>query len=312
MLSRRSVRIKVIQHLYMMDRDKDLSKKECIKSYNHAIEQVYVLYLYNLYILMRVARESLEDKKKRADKYIKKKEDTGFKARLYENPLIQSLVKNTYFQEQAKAHFFKEKVNDDIIQRIYKSFSSSKFYKDYVYKEDAVSDLDALLELYRYCRRDEYFGEMMEDYAYQWLDDKSLIIGAVKKAVKALPTRGENLKEQYPDGEKVTDFGLSLLKHALNGADKYEAMLKPVIDNWDIDRLALIDYIILKLGAIEFLEFDSIHTNVTIVEYVELAKLYSTERSKTFVNGVLDKLLGVLEAEGKVHKQVSGTKPSAS
>ncbi len=302
MLSRRSVRIKVIQHLYMMDRDCDLSKEDCIKSYNHAIEQVFNLYLYNLYILMRVAEMSIEDKKKRDGKYIKKEEDQAFRARLYNNPLILSLAKNAFFQEKIKENFFEEKANEDIIKRIYKSFALSPFYKDYVYSGDKISDIDALLELYRYCRKDEYFGEMMEDYAYHWLDDKSLIIGAVKKAIKELPVQSEDLKKQYPEKDKVNDFGLVLLKDALERQEEVNTIIKPVVENWEMDRLAIMDLILLRLGTIEFLGFESIHTHVTIVEYVELAKLYSTERSKKFVNGVLDKVLNVLEEKGEITK----------
>ncbi len=302
MLSRRSVRIKVIQHLYMIDRDKDLSKKECIESYKRAIDQVFALYLYNLYVLLRVAEMSLQDKKKRTEKYIKKEEDTGFRARLYENPLIQSLATNDYFQKEIGKNGFKDKVNEDIIKRIYKSFARSPIYKDYVYKEGKITDLDALLELYRYCRKDEYFGEMMEDFAYHWLDDKSLIIGAVKKAIKSLPTHGKDLRNQYPDADKINDFGLNLLTKSLDRQEAIGEIIQPVVENWDMDRLALIDLIILKMGTLEFLDFPSIHTNVTIVEYVELAKLYSTERSKKFINGVLDKVLSVLDEEGKIKK----------
>ena len=161
--------------------------------------------------------------------------------------------------------------------------------------------------MYRFCRKDEIFNEIIGDAFLNWIDDKSLVIGAVKKVIKSLPIEGTDfLKEYYPDDETINDYGEPLLERTIKGDKALLEIIKPILTNWDHERLALIDMILLKMAACEMLEFPTIPAKVTLNEYVEVAKSYSTDKSKEFVNGVLDKLMKQLEEEGKLNKEGRG------
>ena len=151
------------------------------------------------------------------------------------------------------------------------------------------------------------YNEVIGDAYLNWVDDKSLVIGAVKKVLKALPVEGVTfLDEYYPDDETIKEYGETLLNRTFKGDEALLGIIKPILTNWDHERLALIDMILLKMAACEMLEFPTIPAKVTLNEYVEVAKLYSTDKSKEFVNGVLDNLMKQLEDEGKLKKEGRG------
>ena len=164
-----------------------------------------------------------------------------------------------------------------------------------------------MLDLFRFCRQDEFFNEMLEDAYYNWLDDKSLVVGAVKKYLKALPSKKNKLFTEFlPEDETVQMFGKSLLKITLDQQDDIMQIIIPILENWDHERLAIVDTILLKLSVSEMLNFPTIPAKVSLNEYVELGKQYSTAKSKEFINGILDKIMKNLQSEGKLNKQGRG------
>ncbi len=164
-----------------------------------------------------------------------------------------------------------------------------------------------LLELFRFCRRNELFNEIIEDHYANWEDDKSLIIGTIKKVLKALPSDDENfIMEHYPDKETTKEYGEFLLSRTLKEDDLLLKQIEPVLQNWDAERVAVLDMIMIKMALCEFMYCPTIPTKVTLNEYVELAKNYSTSKSKEFVNGILDRLLQDLISKGKIVKEGRG------
>ncbi len=308
MLSRRSIRVKVMQILFALDRDKDLSLDEASKNYSKSISDCYNLLLFNLYVLIQLTKVSVEDDKHRKAKHLVTDEDSKFSAKLYQNEIIQGLVNNLSLEKDFSKHAFANKMDSDFYKKLYTDFSKNEKYLPYVLGESTTaSHREILLEMYRFCRQDEYFNEIMDDHFPSWTDDKSLIIGAVKKIVKAYPEAKDNFYKQFlPDSETVQDFGDVLLKKVAQEEDSLLEIIKPVLKNWDHERLAIIDTILLKMAIIEMTSFETIPTKVTLNEYVEVAKKYSTAKSKDFVNGILDTLLKDLEADGKIAKSGRG------
>jgi len=187
---------------------------------------------------------------------------------------------------------------------MYNEFAKTQAYIDYITKESSDDDhLEMLLELYRFCRQNELFNEIMEGYYGTWIDDKSVVVGAVKKTLKALPQEQSDFFYQYksPD-ETVKDFGFNLFSKTLEDDASLLAQIEPTLKNWDSDRIAVIDMILMKMALCEMVGFSTIPTKVTINEYVEIAKNYSTAKSKEFINGVLDKLMKELEESGSLNK----------
>jgi N utilization substance protein B len=163
------------------------------------------------------------------------------------------------------------------------------------------------LELFRFCRKNELFNEIIEDQFANWEDDKSLIIGTIKKVLKSLPSENENfIMEHYPDDETCKEYGEFLLLKTYLEDEALLKLIEPVLQNWDADRVAVLDMIMIKMAICEFLYCNTIPAKVTLNEYVELAKSYSTSKSKEFVNGILDKLLNDLKSKNLIIKEGRG------
>jgi N utilization substance protein B len=163
-----------------------------------------------------------------------------------------------------------------------------------------------LLELYKYLSSNELFSDMSEDRYNNWADDESLVAGAMKKTLKATPVSGDfsastNLQMlRYSNSErscfrKTCEEDLALFKE-----------IEPTLRNWDAERVAILDMVMLKMALCELLHFPTIPTKVTINEFVEISKIYSTEKSREFINGILDRLMKELSDQGRIVKEGRG------
>jgi len=307
MLSRRNVRVKVMQQLYSLEQDKELTFAQAKRAYFKSVDDTFLLYLLNLYCIEKVCSFAVEDGINRTKKHLKTEEDLKFSDKLYTNPLISSLVQNKALQARYKREQFQEGLDDDMFRKIYKDFSKEAAYQKFLLTESTKDDyIEILLELYRACRKAELFNEIMDDRFASWTDDKSLVIGALKKSLKALPTEGAFYQEHIPDEDTVKDFGEFLLEKTYYENVMLENLINPVLENWDSERVAIIDMILIKMGIVEMMNIKTIPTKVSLDEYVELSKNYSTDKSKEFVNGVLDKLLKNLIEQGHIIKEGRG------
>ena len=307
MLSRRSVRIKVMQLLYAQSRDEELTRNQILKAYDDGIEQSFELLMFTLYIFICVAKCATDDEEKRKSKYLPSEEDQKFTARLYENALLQSLVSHQEIKKAFEKYKFAGKADRDFCLKQYTEFSKTPEYRDYIKAEPSErKDLEIMLELFRFLRKAEYFNEVVEDHYSNWPDDQSLVIGAMKKVLKAMPVTGPFIEEHYPDAETAEEYGKALLEKVVDNDDFIRKLVEPTLNNWDPERVAVIDMILLMMAVSEFLFFPTIPTKVTLNEYVEISKLYSTPKSKDFINGILDRLMKTLKAEGKIQKEGRG------
>ncbi len=307
MLSRRNIRIKVLQSLFMMGRDPELTAPEALAYYRSALDRSQVLYLYNLLTLIKVTEFAREDTERKHSKYLPTDEDKKFSDKLFSNRSIQALLKEEDLQDLFKKNELESLLDEDTSRKFYKTFAKLAKYKQYVYqgKSDA-DDREILLQLYKHLTKQELFEESVEDHFPTWEDDKSLIVGAMKKTIKALPDTPELYRTFRPDYEAGVEFGEALLDMVLQRSQDLEKIIGPALENWEIDRVANIDMLFLKMAICEFTDFPTIPTKVTLNEYVELSKLYSTDKSKDFINGILDKLVRQLDEEGKIKKTGRG------
>lgn len=308
MLSRRNVRIKVMQQLYSLNQDKELTFKDIKSAYRHSLLNAFHLYLLNLYSIIKVCSFAVEDAANRKKKHLKSEEDLRFTDKLFTNPLVKSLTTNPFLQKRLKADKIGDGIDEDIFRKIYKEFTKEEKYVKYIMEDETSSDnlVELLLELYRVCRRNELFNEIMDDHYSGWPDDKSLVIGAVKKTLKVLPSQADFISEHLPDDETVTEFGETLLDKTFQSNNELDKLIKPVLVNWEAERIAIIDLILIKMAITEMVNIKTIPPKVTLNEYVELAKMYSTDKSQEFVNGVLDRILKDLLEENKIIKEGRG------
>ena len=308
MLSRRNVRIKVMQLLYSLSSDEKLTPSVLTQLYKRGVDKSFELLLFTLYLLMRISRIALEEEEKRKKKLLPKEEDRKFTPKLYENELIASLEASDILSKTIDKKGYSTKVDADVLREIYRKFSKTEEYRNYLNsKSDTKAHMKALLDLFRFLRNNDIFTELLEDNYSNFEDEKSLIVGAVKRVLKELPdSEGDVLSSHYPDDETWKEFGLNLLELTVEKDHEITELINPVLENWDAERLATLDMILLKMALCEMLHFPSIPTKVTINEYLEVAKNYSTAKSKDFINGILDKLLTNLTASGKIVKKGRG------
>jgi len=222
--------------------------------------------------------------------------------------MMKNLDQNHDLQRKIKALEFYKSDNQDYFEKIYLEFSKKEEYLAYLKKESTKEDhLNILLELYRFCRQNELFNEMMEDHYGTWQDDKSVVIGAVKKTMKRIPETDDNFFMDYsPSDETVNEFGYQLMEKTLVGDAELLKIIEPTLKNWDSERLAIIDMILLKMATCELIGFPSIPPKVTINEYIDMAKNYSTAKSKDFINGVVDRIHHQLIENGTLNKEGRG------
>jgi len=309
MLSRRNIRIKVMQMLYSMSRDPQLSFEEVLKRYRESIQTSYELYLFNMYHVIQITAYAKKDAARRKAKHLPSEEDKIFTAKLYENELIQSIVGQITYKQLIEKYNFAEIVDIDNTRKFYIDFAKGDAYKKYVRTETTnIEHKQILLQLYKFCTGNEFFNELIEDTFANWVDDKSLVIGTVKKSIKALPADFGFFKIYEPTEETTVEFGEELIRQVCTRNEEFFELIEPTLKNWDADRVAVMDMILLKMALCELLIFPTIPTKVTLNEFVEISKLYSTEKSKDFINGILDRLMKKLNKEGKIKKEGRGLK----
>lgn len=276
-------------------------------AYDESVEKSFELLIFALYILVYTSRCAVDDAQKRKAKHLPNEEDALFSSRFFNNPLIQSLATNTELTKAFTRYQFAAKADADFCIVLYNEFAKSETYKTYFSQDPSPEgDMEILLELFRFLRKYEYFNEVVEDHFSNWSDDQSLVIGAMKKVIKSLPVEGSFLEEYYPDKETAEEFGRTLLEKVYENEEFIRTLVEPTLKNWDPERVAVIDMILLVMAVTEFLFFPTIPTKVTLNEYVEVSKLYSTPKSKDFINGILDRLMKALKAEGKILKEGRG------
>lgn len=308
MLSRRNVRIKVMQMLYSLGRDKSLKFDEAMLRYRDKVNKSFELYLFNLLYLIRVAQFSIQDADSRRTKLRPSEEDKKFEPKLAHNPLMESLSRNEGLYRLFKQYKTETFLDEDHVRSFYNELSKKEEYNQYVYN-DATTNKDheeMLLLLYRTLCANELFLELNDDTFAQWEDDESLIIGSIKKTLKALPAEMNFYEAYKPNAEATVDFGELLLRKVHYEDEQLLKVIEPTLRNWDVERVAVIDMILLKMALAELMTFKSIPSKVTLNEFVEIAKNYSTDKSKDFINGILDRLLKQLADEGKISKEGRG------
>ncbi len=297
-----------MQVLYAMSRDKEMTGKDALQMYRANIRQSFELYLLNLLQLIHVAEYSSLDFTVKTAKLRPTDEDKAFRPKLGQNDLIASLKENKGLHSMLATHKTHGRINEDNTRYLYNEFAKTDAYKSYLEQKESKQDdhRQILIDLYKSFNSSEFFNDIMEENYLSWTDDKSLVVGAMKKTLKALPAEGAFYEEFQPNDETVTEFGETLLQKVSGDDVELLELIEPTLKNWDAERVAVIDMILLKMAICELINFPTVPTKVTLNEFVEISKSYSTDKSKDFINGILDRLMKKLNKEGKIVKEGRG------
>ena len=309
MLTRRHIRVKVMQCIYALVQSKDDSLQKQEKFLRVSIDNMYVLYLLILSLLAELHRLAEKHVKHKYKKYVATEEDTYPDPRKFvKNRLLLQLVNN----EALKSELSDRKLNnwylnDEYVKIIHKAIVTSDIYKEYMLSgDDSYSDDRKLvIQLFKeIIAPNEKIYDYFEDDKLTWVDDFPIVnTFLVKRLKKAKPDSGDRffLPALLKDQQDM-DFANDLLTKTLLNDAKWEKEIEGKTPNWDNDRIAEIDSIILKMAICELLNFPSIPEKVTLNEYLEIAKEYSTPKSSIFINGVLDKLAKEYKTDGRLQK----------
>ncbi|WP_299123386.1 transcription antitermination factor NusB [uncultured Tenacibaculum sp.] len=306
MINRRHIRVKVMQSVYAMQQSHsdDLVKEE--KFLKHSIQKMYDLYVLNLQLLVEVqklARKRIELSKK---KILATKEDLNPNEKFINNRLINLLNESVSLEgyvELNKLNYWE--LDDEYIKILLDELQNSDMYKKYMNTiEDSYNvDRAFVIEFFReIVAPNEKLADYFEDKMISWIDDIPFVnTWIIKSLNKQKPQNPFILGSLYKDNEDKL-FVSNLFTKTMLNQHKYEEDIIDKTPNWEADRIADIDMIIIKMAITEFLHFPSIPSRVSINEYIELAKDYSTNKSGYFINGVLDKLAKDYLASDKMVK----------
>lgn len=294
--------------LYAMSRDKKLSKDEALRQYRDSVRQSFELYLFTLLQVMKIADYARQDAANRMAKLLPTDEDRQFRAKLGENALVRSVLENEGFNRLVRLYKLQDRMEEDKTRQLYYDFAKTDEYKDYLTDPNLENEVHVkiLLALYKHCLNSEMFTDWVEDNFSLWEDDESLVAGAIKKTLKALPATLHFYEEYRPSMEATVEFGETLFKKVNDEDAELLQIIEPTLKNWDVERVAIMDMIMLKMALCELTAFPTIPTKVTLNEFVEISKMYSTDKSKDFINGILDRLMKQLNKEGRIKKEGRG------
>ncbi|PHS68343.1 MAG: transcription antitermination factor NusB [Flavobacterium sp.] len=308
MLTRRHIRVKVLQSVYAYNQCevKNLEKQEKFLLYN--MEQMQDLYLLTLQLFIAL-RDQAENyltisKKKHLATDLEKKPSKLFT----ENKVIELLALNESFNdiiEKRKLNYWVE--DSEYVAILFNDLKEKDWYTTFLTKKTAsfAEDKDFLIRIFKeVIAPSEKFYGYIEDRRLTWLDDFPLVNTLILKMLQKISEKNCNtilIPEVYKNNED-RDYALELLQKVILNDEKLTEIIDDKTPNWDKDRIADIDMIILKMGISEFLYFPTIPVRVTINEYLEVAKEYSTPKSSIFINGILDKMVKELTAEDKLNK----------
>ena len=294
MINRRHIRVKVMQSVYAMIKsyDDDVLKEE--KFIKHSIKRMFDLYVLLLDLFVEVQKLAVEKQEISKKKYLATKEDLSPNRKFVENKLIKKIAESTsltlYKEAQNLDNWSKD---DEYIKIIWDLLQNSDLFSDYLNSsEDSFnSDKDFVVAFFKEIVAPNLkLAEYFEGENITWVDDIPFVnTWVVRSLNKQKSSNAFKLGSLYKNQDDQ-DFVSDLFKKVILNHHSFENDIKIHTPNWETDRIADMDMILIKMGVCEFLNFPFIPTKVSINEYIEIAKDYSSEKSGYFVNGVLDKL----------------------
>jgi len=302
MINRRNIRVKVMQTLYTITSLEGESKPgEEVKILQKHFDQTRQLFIYLTYFLSEIAGFAEKDAQIRANKHLTTYEDLHVNTKISGNLILLKISEDASFKEFEKKDKPGQLLDEELVKRIYHELVESPEYKTYAAKKERDkaeerSILEFILE--NFLLGKEIFLSHIEENFSNWNDDGEMVIQLLVNYLQK--PGGYNFKEMI-SAEKW-NFAQNLLKTVLEKSEHLQSFIIPKLKNWDPERIALLDMILMKMGVAEFLYFETIPPKVTINEYIDLAKDYSTQQSGQFVNGILDNIHKELVQEGKMHK----------
>lgn len=295
-----------MQELYSWETDKEVPLHKLEGHLNGQTQKSVSLYYTNLLYLVEVCNYSMVDKAKRLAKYIVTEEDKTASTTIAANAIVQYLQADTRLAEAAKKEGLRNYVTEDITKMLFTELSSKTKYKEYAKHQQPTLEQDK--EIINYLIKKVFdtnkdLEHHLEEIFINYDDDNGLLLHVLTKYVDAFDAeKPNNFFQGFADWEEEKKFALTLLAKTIQHNEELVALIEPKLKNWDMERVALLDLILMKMAVCELKYFPNIPVKVSINEYIDISKFYSTPKSKDFVNGVLDKVKNEMLEQGEIKK----------
>lgn len=312
MLSRRNIRIKVLQQLYAFQQQDASSVPAFLKTLEKQFSDLYKFYYFSLHFLIDFHTFLESEKEIEIEKYFPNKNHIRNTEVLNRLDFFNALSSDKGFEELCGKLPYDWRRHGDLFDRIFIDLVQYDFFTDFMILDQPPADMqkDFLVNLYEFLFNEfELFDHAMETEYLYWDDDSADILKAVIHAVQSFYDK-ERLKVENIGDKQREDiqFGLHLFEKCIVNKEYLDDLIFKNTSNWDSERLTLTDVIMLRMALCEFLYFETIPPKVSINEYLDIAKSYSTPKSHLFLNGVLDKIRIILMESGKINKSGRGLK----
>ena len=310
MLNRRMLRVKAFKVLYSYAEDQELPLKEALLRLDDSCEAVRDLYLYLLAVIPALTGEASRRIEAARSKFNPTEEDLRPNLRFVENRTAAILSQDPDFQKLIQKKKLSWEQYDVLIRTVYDSLAEKPWFKAYMSAPE--TSLAAEAKLFKRMFEEEFedneeLWRILEDLDIRWTDDLPYALGCCIRTMDAFAASGGRwtLPELYTDPDADRTFVRRLLQNTYARYAEYTGMIAASVRRWESDRLFVTDLVLIAMGLAEAESFPEIPLRVTINEYVEISKYYSTPKSRSFVNGLLDALIKKLAAEGRVTKTVN-------
>lgn len=301
MLSRRLLRTKVLRSLYSHFKSERTSLEASLTEYRRGVDKCYDLYLMLLQLPVDIVEYGNERLEIARGKMRPSAEDLTPNRRFVDNEAIAQLAGCEQLKELLKTKKLSWKDNEQVIKDLYTEITCSEIYKNYM--SGVGSDKVFLVKIYSQLFEDNAALEQaLEDMSMFWIDDTPY---ALSQAIKTVQNFSGSVFEEFKEYDDK-EFGENLFLNSVRGSEEYFKVIDSLADNWDLERIAYIDRLIMVQAIAEVLSCPTIPVKVSLDEYIEIAKYYSTPASSTFINGVLNKAVEQFRSEQRIEKSGRG------
>lgn len=306
-INRRQLRIKVLQMLYSFEQTEDGNLSSFEKKLAKSIDETHELYLY--YLLLLIEFKSLAEQKivGSKDKLSPENIDLNPSLVFVNNPLLVSLAENQELSKLFKRKSISWSSEMNLVRSLFNKIRSSELYLQYVENSqpNLHSDVTFMVKMFKNSIvNDEILLSYFEEKSIYWIEDVDLVASMIIKSFKrSKETKGKvDILPLFKEEKEERSFFKDLFHNSIKNKEEIDKIIRDHTKNWDIERIALMDILLMRLAVAEVTSFSSIPVKVTLNEYIELAKQYSTNKSNFFINGILDQSFSDLKSEGKIKK----------
>ena len=308
MINRVLIRIRVVQILFSCSQDETTDLRKAENELLFSLQKSYDLYFYLLSLMVELTDAYAQKVDARKAKLLPTEEDMRPNVKLLNNKFIIQLRKNYQLEKYLTDRPFSWYEHDAFLRKILDNILSSDIYKEYVATDsvDYNDDREFWRKIFKHliCTEEDLYT-LLEDESLYWNDDIEIIESFVLKTIKRFEEEKEGRQDLLPmfKDESDREFAVKLLRESLFDAKKYRQLIDKYTQNWESERIALMDMVIMQIAIAEIVTFPSIPVSVTLNEYIDIAKSYSTAKSASFINGILDAVVKELKDENVIIKK---------